>query len=175
MAQTVSDSAQPKRSVKRGQSTIELALVLPLLVLLLSVVIEAGLALNAWIRVSTAARDATRFAVDAGRPSDTASLVLTKLTGLDQSQLTVFIITVATDSNGNITTWSVDRRVGSGTRRVQQSDIQQRIAVAGNPQASQNLELIVVEVDYNYSPLLATLVARGATIPMTSFAIIKQY
>ncbi len=62
---------------------VEAALVLPLIVLFLSVVIEGGLALNAWIRVNTAARDATRFALDAARSQDVGSLVLTKLSGIN--------------------------------------------------------------------------------------------
>ena len=51
---------------ERGQSMVELALLLPLLVLMLSVIIEGGLAFNAWERVNTASRDATRFMLDRG-------------------------------------------------------------------------------------------------------------
>src|SRR6188474_1265966 len=90
------------RKRKRGQSTVEMALVLPLIVVLLSIVIEAGLALNTWIRVNTAARDATRFALDAGRPGDIASLVLNKMEGFNTSSnvLDVYIITGTTSGGG---------------------------------------------------------------------------
>ena len=57
-----------ERVKTRGQSMTELALVLPVLVLLLSI-IEGGFAINAWIRVNSAARDATRFAMDPDAPT----------------------------------------------------------------------------------------------------------
>lgn len=179
IAQIPPGSAQPKRTVRRGQSTVEMALVLPLIVILLSVVVEAGLALNAWIRVNTAARDATRFALDAGRPGQVASLVLNKLEGMDQSQIDVYIITGTTDSSGNIPAgnWTVDHRWGarSGGPNVQRTTIQQKLVVSGNPSANRNMPFTVVEVDFNYSPLMATLVAPGSRIPMTSYAIVQQY
>jgi hypothetical protein len=98
---------------------VEFALLLPLLLALLAVIIEAGLALNAWIRVNTAARDATRFAMDSGRPNDTASLALDKLMGVDfgtsreisgSTNLDVYIVTGSTGAAGTITSWSVDHR-----------------------------------------------------------------
>jgi Flp pilus assembly protein TadG len=154
-----------------------MALVLPLIVILLSIVIEAGLALNAWIRVSTAARDATRFALDAGRPADTASLVLNKLDGMDTSKIDVYIITGSTNVSGTITTWTVDHRYGArpGGPNVQRTTIQQKLVVQGQPTANQNMPFTVVEVDFQYSPLLATLLARGLLLPMTSYAFVQQY
>lgn len=181
MMHGTSSSAQSGRRVRRGQSTVEMALVLPLIVLLLSVVIEAGLALNAWIRVSTAARDATRFALDAGRPADTASLVLNKLAGMDTTKIDVYIITGKTDDNGEIpnnsTYWSVNHRYGNGSAipKVTRDTIQDRLEVQGQLTAYRNMPFTIVEVDFQYSPMLATLVARGLTIPMTSYAIVQQY
>ena len=167
----------PAHRRSRGQSTVEMALVLPLIVILLSIVIEAGLALNAWIRVSTAARDATRFALDAGRPNDIASLVLNKLDGMDQGQIDVYIVKGTTNSSGTITTWTVDHRWGSrpGGPNVQQATIQQKLVVPSQPTMNQNMSFTVVEVDFQYSPLLATLIARGLTLPMTSYAIVEPY
>src|SRR3712207_114754 len=108
-------------TARKGQSALEMALVLPVLVILFSTLIEGGLALNAWIRVTPAARDPPRFAMDAGRPNDTASLVLNKLAGVEfgssrtftqSTNIDVYIITGETDSNGNITLWSWDHRYG---------------------------------------------------------------
>lgn len=72
---------------RRGQSTVEMALVLPLLIVLFSVIVEASLAFNSWMRVNTAARDSTRFLLDAGRVSDVTDIVRNKLTGLADSTL----------------------------------------------------------------------------------------
>jgi len=163
---------------KRGQSTVEMALVLPLIVVLLSIVIEAGLALNTWIRVNTAARDATRFALDAGRPGDIASLVLNKMEGFNTSSnvLDVYIITGTTSGGGSVNSWSVDHRYGSrtGGPNVTQNSIQSKLTYPPDPSANQNLEFTVVEVDYKYTPLLATLIARNSWLPMTSYAIVQQ-
>src|SRR3954452_7957213 len=95
------------KAARRGQSLMELAIIAPVLMLLFSVLVEGGLALNAWIRVTTAARDATRFAMDAGRPVDTAELARNKLGGIDlgssrtftsSAQLNVYIIDGITDN-----------------------------------------------------------------------------
>jgi hypothetical protein len=58
---------------------------------------------------------------------------------------------------------------------VQKSTIVQKLVVAGNNTANRNMPFIVVEVDFQYSPLLATLVARGSYLPMTSYAIMQMY
>src|SRR5437868_3327626 len=96
---------------RRGQSLVELALLLPLLVLLLSIVIEGGLAFTAWERLNSAARDATRFLLDRGSTGQTTSLVLHKLKGVDfgsspnitgSLNLDIFAIQGATDPSGTI-------------------------------------------------------------------------
>jgi Flp pilus assembly protein TadG len=177
----ISKGTTDKRRMRtrRGQSTVELALVLPLIIILLSIVIEAGLALNAWIRVNTAARDATRFALDSGRPNDIASLVLNKMEGMDTSRIDVYIISGTTDSTGNISdsNWAAwtNHRWGArtGGPNVRKATIVSKLTVAGNPTANRNLPFVVVEVDFQYSPLLATLLARGTYLPMTSYAIMQ--
>ena len=171
-----------------GQSVVEMALLLPLLILLLSVLVEAGLALNAWVRVNTAARDATRFALDAGRPPQVAELVRTKLAGIDfgssrtitdSPNLDIYIITGTTGVSGTISVWSV-RHIydgdggGPATPTVQRATIEQRLRSQG-VQPSQNMPFVLVEVDFKYTPLLGTLLGRGTRLPMMSYAIIQQY
>jgi hypothetical protein len=153
--------------------------------MLLSIIIEGGFAINAWIRVNTAARDATRFAMDAGRPDQTATLVLSKLGGIEfgsspnfttTDKVDIYIITGKTNGSGVITTWNIDHRWGPSNAgpRVQQSDIQARLNSQGGT-TSYNVPFTIVEVQFRYQPLLATLVARGSNIPMTSYAIVQQY
>ena len=171
-----------------GQSAVELAMLLPLLVLLFSTVIEGGLAINGWIRVNTAARDATRFAVDAGRDTDIQTLVLNKLKGIDfgtsQSitgslQLDIYVIKASTDGSGVVSTseWNAFTHPygsRSGGPNLQRTTIQSRLASQGAA-ASQNVKFTIVEVDYQYTPLLATLLSPGTRLPMSSFAIVQQY
>jgi hypothetical protein len=163
----------------------ELALMLPFLVALLSIIIEGGFAINAWIRVNSAARDATRFALDAGRPDQTATLVLSKLSGIEfgsradftaTNKVDVYIITGTTSITGSITSWVVTHQYGpsSAGPKVQRSTIQTRLNSQGGT-SGQNVPFTIVEVDYRYQPLLATLIARGSLLPMTSYAIVQQY
>lgn len=173
---------------RRGQSLVEMALILPLLALFLSVVIEGGLALNAWIRVNTAARDATRFALDAGRPDGVTSLTLSKLAGIDfgssreisgSGNLDVWIINGLTDASGNIpndsahwkVTHSWDGDGMGGNPVVTRTAIQSRLATLGDPG---NIPFVITEVDFMYTPLLSYLIAPNARLPMSSYAIMEQ-
>jgi hypothetical protein len=177
-----------KAGARRGQSLVEAALILPLLVLFLSVVIEAGLALNAWIRVNTAARDATRFALDAGRPDAVGSLTLTKLAGIDfgsskaisgSGNIDIYQISGLTDGSGNIpndtTHWNVNHSYdgdgSGGNPTVTRTTISNRIKATGSPG---NIPFVIVEVDFKYTPLLATLIRPNTKLPMMSYAIIQQ-
>ena len=178
--------ARRTRRRRRGQSLVELAVLLPLLILLLSVVIEGGLAFNAWIRVNTAARDATRFALDQGRPGETVNLVLFKLKGVDfgtsrevtgSVNIDIYRIQGSTNSSGqipnNVANWKPDHIYGvdSGGPKVTRTAIETRLN-AGGANAS-NLEFIIVEVDFKYTPVLGSLIAPGTQLPMGSYAIIQ--
>lgn len=174
------------RDKGRGQSVVEMALTLPLLVLLFAVLIDGGLALNSWMRVNTAARDGTRFALDAGRNNDVRDLVMSKLNGLDATQVDIYIIKDTTDANGTIQTpggngmWypaSVVYHYGPGNAskpNLQPGTIQNRLVVPGDATANKNVPFTIVEVDYQYATLLGSFIKRP-TITMTSFAIVQQY
>jgi Flp pilus assembly protein TadG len=169
----------------RGQSMVELAMLLPLLVLMLSVIIEGGLAFNAWERVNTAARDATRFMLDRGTQGQTVTLVLNKLQGIDfgssrnitgSLNLDIFSVQGATDGTGTITTWNQTQIYnGNGssgdTPNVTSAGIQTNLQSVGDPT---NISFVLVEVDFKYTPLLASLIARNTQLPMSNYAIIQQ-
>lgn len=179
---TTTMAARRERSgrgrAQRGQGLAEFALIFPILLVLLSAILEGGLAINAWLRVQTAARDGVRFALDAGRPDDVATLVLNKLAGVDQSQVNIYIIRGTTNSSGQIpaSNWSVDHRYGADPAgpRVQRTTIETGLGGPTDP-ASRNIPFVVVEVSYVYRPVFLRLVTGALTIPMTSYAIIQQY
>lgn len=179
--------ARGRRSIS-GQSMVEAALVLPLIVLFLSVVIEGGLALNAWIRVNTAARDATRFALDEARPNDVGALVLTKLSGIDfgasrdisgSLNIDIFQINGLTDGTGGIpndtTHWRITPIVtnNSLTPSTSPTTISNRIKSQAGGNAA-NVPFVIVEVDFKYTPLLGTLISPNTKLPIYSYAIIQQ-
>ena len=159
-----------KRRTRRGQSLVELALVLPLLLLLLLGVVDFGLALGDWLRVNTAARDATRFAIDAGRADDISNLAVNNLSGLDTTQINVYIINGQTGSTGTITTWTADHHFGAGpgTPGVQRSTIQSELGGAVS------MPFVIVEVDFHYVPLFTTFFSSSFSIPMSSYALIQM-
>jgi len=166
-------------SKRRGQGLVELALVLPMLMVLLVGIADVGLGLQAWLEVNNAARDATRFALDAGTANDITSLALTKLGGLDTTPANIYIINGKTDASGTLPNsspnWVVDHHYGAGpaTANVQPATIQALLQTPGDPTANHNLPFVIVEVDLNYIPLILGLFAPGSSLPMTSYAIIQ--
>lgn len=164
----------------RGQSLVESALILPILIILLAVVLEGGFALNAWLRVQTAARDATRFALDAGRPAEITSLVLEKLVWMDEDQINVYLVRGTTNASGNIPNGNpfwVENHLWGGrptdattTRQAIEARIRQ-----GGATHNGDVPFVIVEVDYVYVPTFLRVLTGNARIPMTSYAIMHQY
>lgn len=76
------------RGADRGQSTVELALVLPVVVLLLLVLLQVGLVARDVVLVAHAAREGARAAATDRSPS-AARRAVEASSGLDQDRLTV--------------------------------------------------------------------------------------
>lgn len=170
----------------RGQSLAELALTLPILVLLLAVVVDGGLAFNSYERITSAARDGTRFALDAGRDGDTSALVLSKLSGLNTNNVDIYIIRGSTDKFGNISSvggamcngtlcWNVTYHYGGNPNppKLQPITIQTRLRSTGGT-TYQNVPFTIVEVDYQHATFLGSFL-NLQYIPMTTYAIVQQY
>ena len=75
----------------RGQATVELALVLPLVLTLALVVVQVGLVARDAVRVTHAARSATR-AASVGLDDDSVRRAASEGSGLAPSRLSVFIV-----------------------------------------------------------------------------------
>jgi hypothetical protein len=182
-----------ERGRSRGQSMVEISLILPLIVLLLAVVVEAGLALNSWMRVNTAARDSMRFALDAGHDDEVAALAMSKLPGMNSGDIDIYLIKGSTDCNGNIppvsppgpacsgtipTYWGPKHIHGTGPSepKLTRATLQQRLNVDyRDSNAKKNVPFTIVEIQYKYTPLALGVFLGRTTIPMTSYAIVQQY
>ncbi|MFA7297142.1 MAG: TadE/TadG family type IV pilus assembly protein [Dehalococcoidia bacterium] len=88
-------SREPRQHLasERGQSTVELALLLPVIVLLLFGVLEFGRVFNAWIVVTQASREgarigATQCATNAACSGNVEAWVNNSLGGLDPANMT---------------------------------------------------------------------------------------
>ena len=75
---------------ERGQSTVEFALVLPLVLLALLVVVQVGLVVRDQVLVVHAAREAARAAA-VGRPDDEVTAAAARAGPLDANRLTVVV------------------------------------------------------------------------------------
>lgn len=73
----------------RGQALVEMALVLPLLLLILFGTIEFGRVLNQYLVVTAAAREGARAAVVGGSDDEVAVIVERSAASLDTSRMTV--------------------------------------------------------------------------------------
>ncbi|MGH2353297.1 MAG: TadE/TadG family type IV pilus assembly protein, partial [Chloroflexota bacterium] len=62
----------PSSRSERGSAAVELALILPVLMMLLMMALEGGLFLGKHVSVVNAAREAARYLVDGGTTADLA-------------------------------------------------------------------------------------------------------
>lgn len=74
---------------QKGQALVEMALVLPLLLMLLFGVADFGRIFHAYLTLDHAGREAARLASVDGSDSDIQSTITTDTAGLDPSKLTV--------------------------------------------------------------------------------------
>ena len=76
---------------ERGSALVELALALPMLILVLVGIVEFGRAVNAYVTISGAAREGARYAVlhPSGPPEDITAEVRARVVPLDSGAVSV--------------------------------------------------------------------------------------
>lgn len=79
-------------ALSRGQATVELALLLPVILLLLFGIAEFGRAFNAYITLENAVREGARLGITGATDSDILARVKNVAVTLDESRLRVEII-----------------------------------------------------------------------------------
>jgi Flp pilus assembly protein TadG len=84
---------------EKGHALIELALMMPVLTMLLAGTIEVGNAINAYLTIEEASREAARLVVRKGSSADTYGLVQSLTNRLPTTTFTV-VPTYGTDSRG---------------------------------------------------------------------------
>ncbi|MCK8059964.1 MULTISPECIES: TadE/TadG family type IV pilus assembly protein [unclassified Fusibacter] len=96
------------RSKKKGQSVVEFAILVPVLVLVLIAIIEFGLVFNAYFVLQTSARDAARQLSLGETDANTIAQIEAQAFGLDTSKLTITITPADTSrSSGDDVTVNV--------------------------------------------------------------------
>lgn len=93
----------------QGQSLVETALVMPVLILLFTVIVDFGLLFNSYLMVSNASREGARSAAIGNTDSQIGSTVENVAATLDPARLTVSISPDETDgrSTGDAVTITV--------------------------------------------------------------------
>ncbi len=135
---TASDGARDRRA--RGQSLVEFALVVPVFLMIAFGTIDFGLAFDASMNITSAAREGARFGV----------------TNPSTSAITTKVRDVAGNLNNSRLTISVSCRTAAGA------------ACPGGMSGATTGTTLVVTVNYSY-PMI-TPIAFGTVIPLSSTA-----
>ena len=94
-------AAQCSRRRERGQSLVELALILPVFLILTLAVVDFGMALRAYVTVTNAAREGARYAVvDCDSSSDITS-IKSKVVDSSSGLLTAADVSLDADSSSS--------------------------------------------------------------------------
>ncbi len=76
---------------KKGQSLVEFAILLPILLLLLMGILEFGIMLNSYLTIHNAAREGARLGIVAGSDIDIKELIINSSPNLEPGRLVVNI------------------------------------------------------------------------------------
>lgn len=136
---------------QRGQSTVELVLLMPLILVLVFLVFEASRLLGSWLLITNAAREGARYAAVQCVPSNSAGVTQTCSTGQDptsaiaqQVQQTAQFLTVQT-----ATTCTV-----SGNSVTIPSSVTSCVAIAYTQDATTGVGVVTVRVAYQVQTLM---------------------
>ncbi len=97
---TLKPTATPRQhSRRRGDSLVEFALIVPVLVLIVMAVFDFGRAVYAYSVVANSAREGARFGIiSTATPNDIITVVQNSAVGLDPAQLAVSVTYPTTDT-----------------------------------------------------------------------------
>ena len=161
---------------ENGQSLAELALVMPLLLMILVAMVEVGWAMRSHLVVSTAGREAARFAArrvfSYDQIEEVAGVALLSLNPVFEGanpNTTIIITKVQIDAQGN---WTIDGGqpyvkgdlpVESGLGAAEYNQIGADNAVFNTTHSGIDSEnnVVVVEVFYDHDLLLGSRIASG--------------
>jgi Flp pilus assembly protein TadG len=137
------------RRAEAGQVAVELALLLPVLLLLLLGALEAGLFLGEQVSVVNASREGARFMLDGASDADVAGLVAGTRRGLfvDPTRFDVWLYQGQTNGAGAVTLTRTAHVAGAGsaTGSLTAAGVQARLNGSAGGTAA-NTRFLVVEV-----------------------------
>lgn len=99
-----------RRRGSRGQATVEMALVLPILIWLLIGLVDIARMANAYLIIQHASREAVRLGITGASDVQVTQRALAQSTTLDQTRLTVTVTPTGTRNTGSDVTVTIHYR-----------------------------------------------------------------
>lgn len=179
---------------ERGQSLVEMALILPFLLVLVVGIVEAGVALNRQLTVVNAAREGARFGAFGATPSDIhtqTQLATSDMYEFDETNSVIVVINAETNDDGTgfldgadgwtETLYPEDATVPHVTQGEVIAELRAEGAEASCQQDGQpcpsaaNLKLVVVDVRYDHESVLGLpfVGALAGEIPIGSWTAMR--
>ncbi|HID63624.1 MAG TPA: hypothetical protein EYP49_12940 [Anaerolineae bacterium] len=139
---------------ERGQSLVELAIFLPILLLILVGIVEVGHALTAYLVIANAAREGARFGAAGGKDEDITTVILTS-TRLDVTadRADIYVIRARLNAAGEVEKWKEAHTYGDGpeTSGFTAEEIKEWPGGGGGPTG---VGLLITVFDYDLKSLL---------------------
>ncbi len=173
-------------SLERAQAAVELALLMPVLILLLAGTLEGGTFLSEHTSVVNAAREGARFMLDGGTNAELANVVRGTTHGLpttDPTHYQAWVITGQTNASGVITggNWSATQVVGPSpalTPTLTAAQIQARLGDCNTGASpcgvAANVRFVAVEVAFRHDSLIGPLTLPGGGLTLRSYSIVRR-
>jgi hypothetical protein len=139
---------------ERGQSLVEVAIFLPIVILIIVGIVEVGHALTAYLVIANAAREGARFGAAGGKDEDITTVILTS-TRLDVTaeRADIYVIRTRLNAAGEVEKWKETHTYGGGpqTSGLTAEGIKGSLGTGGG---ATSVELLVTVFDYDLKSLL---------------------
>lgn len=161
----------------RGQGLVEMALILPFLLILIIGIVEGGIALHHQLIVVNAAREGARFGSFGASPDAVCAQTLLATSGMiefSEENAVIAVIRAKTSGTGDsFKSWRQNvYPEGAEVPHVARDDVLARLRVEGD---ASDLELIIVAVGYDHQSLLGLPLvgALADRIPISSWTAMR--
>ena len=139
---------------ERGQSLVEVAIFLPLVLIILVGIVEVSHALTVYLVIANAAREGARFGAAGGKEEGVTTVILTS-TKLDVTaeRADIYVIRARLNAAGEVEKWKETHTYGDGpqTSGLTAEEIKEWMGAGGGPTS---VELLGTVFDYDLKSLL---------------------
>ena len=164
---------------ERGQGLVEMALILPFLLVLVIGIVELGIALNRQLTVVNAAREGARFGATGAKPSDIYFETLeatSEMFDFTETNAVVVVIHAETNDEGtDFEEWEEQiYPEDSPVPHVTPPEVLLELQAEGQENA-ENVKLVAVDVEYDHQSLLGLpfVGALAGQIPIGSWTVMR--